>query len=298
MIVRVRYEGPALNAGWMRLADFGPALTGLGAAVDESCRLLSVPDSKLVVGIAPEFRRGSFEFPVVLATLALVSDPSLLSALDHARQIVKAFFGEELGLLDILRRVRGKKPDKVELLPDGGANLVINGSNNIIVGPVFQLATNRAVVHGVGSFLKPLAEDGIDRVTTEGPDGAALVAIAKDEAADIRAASDRALFPARTESVSRDTVVELVRPSLDHDRRTWEVREVGAAHVLRAKMEDETWLGRIEARDVVFVAGDAYRVRLEFELEFGPRGGIETRNPRITKVHELIRPHSTRVLIP
>jgi hypothetical protein len=116
MEFRLQYHGPAVDAGRMSAREAGPAIFGIGLALERASELLYGPDRKLNVDVHADFEHGSFviDFNIVQQAVDLLGS-------EAAKTVLTVLFGTtgaSLGVFGIYRRLRrGESLEDVEAAP-------------------------------------------------------------------------------------------------------------------------------------------------------------------------------------
>lgn len=163
---RLTYDGEAVADGEMDVADLAPALLAMGQLLKASARIVDGDDAVATVRVKAT-QVGSFD-----VWLSLVMDGSKAGWAFWKSEDVQAavallgllgFSG--LGLIQYLKRVRGRSIEKAERNDAGEIAVTIDETTIVIPQIVFQLSVDPSVRTALENVIAtPLDKDGIDEV--------------------------------------------------------------------------------------------------------------------------------------
>lgn len=270
-----KFHGDEVRDGTIQVEDFAATASAIAALVQEANRTLNGGRATVSVRIrADSFYPGSFETTLEVALLiaehagrfigndGLKTSEELLEALGFWTKAAPAG-GLAGGLLGLLKWLRGKAPKATHRI-GGGVTVVVaqDGAHVHIDQSVHLLYDDPAIPPAVNDLVKTLAQRGMDSLEFFGADerGAHPVRITKLDRENIdRIAKQRHAQPER--HVSRyETSLRVVSITFE-GRSMWQFKEDGK--LIRAHMEDEDFLNRVQRGRVVFRSGTSLQVLLQ-----------------------------------
>lgn len=288
---RLQYHGPAVDAGRMSAREAGPAILGLGLALERASELLYGADRKLDVEVHADFTRGSF-----IIDFDLIQNAVDLLGSEAAKTVLQLLFGSAatgLGLFGIYRKLRRGEPledesagEVAESKPTtavqsgdqtGGGNYTFNiNANNLSM----TVANDATIQQGLADVLAPVQNNpGIEAVSFH-VEQTQLQRVNRE---------DVALLAPPMESIE-DVVTTDVLPSVTvglavvpfYGRSKW--RFVYNNTVFPAPILDEEWMQ--SAGSIRFGRGDMLQV--EAEVQTIRRGHTAEQRWKILKVHKYL----------
>ncbi len=166
--LNILYDGPALREHRMEVRDLAPALLAMGELLDVANEVLNGPKTRINVQVAASFKAGSFgvEFEVG----SLVQQALQLVGMDgiSAKQILEWLglagkgAGGVLGLIGLIKWLRGRSIKKVEVLDNGKVRILVDAQAIEVEGKVLELYRNFRIRKALEDVVKPLEREGID----------------------------------------------------------------------------------------------------------------------------------------
>lgn len=261
--LHVVYDGPALELNRMDVRDLAPALLAFGALLDRANEVLNQDRASIRVEVQASFKAGSFgiDFEVMQALGArmlniLAGNPvtgtlNLVALLGLANESRK-------GALWLIRKLKGRKLERAELLPDGKATVLIDNEQNVVELEVLQLVRDyRIRQHFEKLIAQPLERDGIETFA---------IADAKTKKVEVLIGQDEArYFMAPPPDEDQEEVIEYVARlqivSLSfQDGNKWRFSD--GQQSFHAAILDEKFNDRIARREAHFAKDDIIRARV------------------------------------
>lgn len=248
------YDGPSLRDGAMDVRDLAPALLAVGRLFDAANSTLNGDNARVSVQVTATDQASFDIFFQVYQTLAdkfvgaLVGEG--VTAALNLRDLLLTGTGGVLGLLWLIRKLRGRHPDKVERITDGHFRLTVGDDVFDIPLKLLRLYQDIAVRSAVQQVVEePLRSDGIDKFEIK--EGMTpLITITKDEAHYFKAPE----LPDETLTEhSRRSAFSIISLAFKDDNK-WRLFDGNTQ--ISAPIEDAAFLARVDANQVSFSKGD------------------------------------------
>lgn len=265
----LQYDGPALRAHEMNVRDLAPAMLGVGEVFDALNTLFNGKATEVAVNVRAH-QPGSFTVvfdvvQVVKSGVEFLAGTEVAAALQLKEVLVGAAGGVG-GLIWLIRKLRGRTPERIEKLSPGMFRLTVNNEIYDVPMELLQAYQELSVRRALERFIsRPLLKSGIDEVRIV--DGGTLVAHVTDDEA--------ALFKAP--EPSDDVVVDDMRKaaytirdlSFDEDG-TWRLND--GNNPIKVKMEDKNFLSQVENDEIRFAKHDVLLCLVHFKQRRTPKG--------------------------
>ena len=286
--IELAYDGEALRSGSMDVRDLAPALLAVGELCEKSNLVLNGNRAQITVRVQADFKTGSFDVVLLLHQTCIEVAKEIFT---HSEQIstvadlveIIGFVGGTaagtgISLFKLIKWLKGKKPNKTELLPNGDTRIFIDNSlhveeNHIDVSAnVVSLFNNEDVRKAALGIVRPLERNGIDKLKlrSASPD---VEIIEKEDYSAFMAVLDPDFEELILEN-EREAALTVVKPSFDENLR-WTFSE-GEAR-FGAIMEDQEFLRKLDNREISFTKGDVLVVKL-FTKSYQIKNGLRTDN--------------------
>jgi hypothetical protein len=251
--ITIAYDGPALSGGVMDVRDLAPALLAAGQLVDAANAVLFGENVQVSVQVVAT-GTGSFEIGLQVVEnigrqiVALFSGPEATAAGTLATLI----FGTPAlhGVVWLIKRLRGQKPDRVEKISDSTVRLTIGSETIEIPLMLLRLYQDLPVRVAAEKLVEqPLQSDGInsfevrDRKQT-------IVEVSKRESAYFRRPEmpDELLI----DDVRR-SAYSIISLAFKEDNK-WRLND--GQNAISATIEDEKFLDKVDRNQIAFAKGD------------------------------------------
>lgn len=261
------YDGPALRNHEMNVRDLAPAMLAVGELFDALNLLFNGESAEVAVNVrAHEPGCFSVLFEVVQGwkdgALALLSGNDVTAAL-NLKELV---FGGGVGLVWLIKRLRGKQPQKIELVSPGMVRLEVDGETHDVplsLLRAYQEVSVRVAVERV--IHRPLLEPGIDEVRFEGRDST-TERVTKLEAEHFKApqVADRVLI-----DDTRQAAYTIISLSFKEDNK-WRLHD--GSSPISATIEDEDFLKRVDTNVIRFAKNDVLVCLVHFQQKQTSKG--------------------------
>ena len=263
------YDGPSLHDGGMDVRDLAPALLSAGQLFDAANIVLNGDQAKVSLNVKAT-SEGSFEISLELAQT-------------YAQQIVDLFSGDSIaaainlkdlflgggGLIWLMKKLRNRKPNKLEKIDDSRVRLTIDGESFDVPMALLRLYQDFAVRAALQALIQePLKREGLDTFEARDNDSRKQTVV-KDEAE----------YFTRPE-VPEETLIEDTRRSAFSivslafkEENKWRLHDGNA--LISARIIDEDFLYRVDNNQVAFAKGDVLICDVKMTQTRG-REGLKT----------------------
>ena len=161
----VAFEGNAFASKTMDVRDLAPALIALGQAFERANELINGNATSVSLNFRAT-RPGSVEVALSLDQLLQGASDVLSGNFFSSAAILLelVFGGSGLGLIGLIKKLRGRKPKKVI---ENGNDVVMEAENVRITVPkeVALLYADKFLRGSLGTSVEPLLREGVDRVS-------------------------------------------------------------------------------------------------------------------------------------
>ncbi|MEI7589872.1 MAG: hypothetical protein WCJ49_00930 [Deltaproteobacteria bacterium] len=272
---KVSYDGPALDTGRMDVKELAPALLAIGAIIEEGNRLLNPGTARIIVNVK-NFEDGCFgiSFEAVQTTyqqiIGFLSGEASTAA---ANLLVFLGFSKaiKIGLIQLIKITKGKKPTEIEELING--NIKLHFSDKDIEDPeidsgVFTLYRDVRVRREIENAMKPLEKDGIEAFQVY--DGADVFErVGKKEAAffQLPAISD--------EEIEQHETIKIFSIHSLSFKEDNEWRLSDGTNTFFVTISDHDFLLSVGQNRIAFSKGDLLKIRLK-EKTWQTASGFKT----------------------
>lgn len=250
----IAYDGPALRQGSMDVRDLAPALLAVGQLFDAANTVLNRDEARINVNVKAT-GQGSFEivFEVVQTLqsqlVSFFSGETVTAAL-NLKELVIGGPSAIAGLIWLIKKLRGKRPDKVERISDSHVRVSINGESfdvPLALMRLYQDIAVRTAAHKV--VAEPLKKDGIDTFEAR-EDGRPLVSVKKNEVESF----DKPDLPDETlVETTRRAAFSIISLAFKDDNK-WRLFDGNTQ--ISARIEDQSFLQRVNDNQIAFAKGD------------------------------------------
>lgn len=246
----IAYDGSALRSGSMEVRDLGPALLAIGSLFDAANAVLNHDSAKIKVNVSAT-ETGSFEisFQIVQTmaehVIAMLAGEPVTAAIN-----LKELVAGSCGVIWLIKKLRGKAPEKLERLPSNHVRLTFGDQHLDVPMAVLELYQDRAVRAAVERVVaEPLKRDGIDKFEIR-ENKQPVVSVEKHDVGVF------ALPAVPNEIILQDTrraAFSIISLAFKEDNK-WRLSDGNSQ--ISALIEDQEFLDRVDANQISFSKGD------------------------------------------
>jgi hypothetical protein len=280
---KVSFEGEALSDGEIDVRDLAPALLSLGDLIQAANKALNGDRAHVSLKMKAT-EKGSFValLSVDMSILGAVTD--LLDAIvEHPDRTVAAdqlmdliikggsiVGGAGLGLIGILKFLRGKRPDSIET-KENGPTVIIHNNVEVVVDPrTLMLMKDVATREAIEKFA--------DRALGIPDVSAVVLGDAKDPREVVLTKKDRVAFlvpePVEDETLTdiseREMWLKIVTSAF-RDGYKWRLSD-GGEKPFTATIEDADFVNAVMEAKISLSANDTLKCLVKEEQKLGPSG--------------------------
>ncbi|MFD1627595.1 hypothetical protein [Azospirillum griseum] len=261
--LKIAFDGPAIHDGTMDVRDLAPALLAIGQLCEESNRVLNGERIKAAVLVRSDFRKGSFVVDLDLVQTLVAQMKSFLvgedaTAAANLLALLGGGSGSVVGLIRIIKWLRGRRPTRLVILEHGGVRIEIDQDSIETNREAIQLLRDVEVRKAAAALIRPLEKSGIDTIAFSAG-GQPPEIIDKDDASSFVVPSPEEEQIIHEERKAAYTIVSVSFK----DRNKW--RLFDGQNTINVTMADENFLSRVNQNDVVFAKGDILVCRVLME---------------------------------
>ncbi len=161
---KIAYDGEALRDHSMDVRDLAPALLSLGKLFDAANFALNGDKAEIKLQVKAH-SAGSFEVALELfqsfgAQVSNLLTGDFVTSVLNLKDLV---IGGSVGIFWLVKKLRGKKPDRIEHLSQGMVSLEFQGETIVVPANLLRLYQDVAVRVAAEEVLRPLCHDKIDK---------------------------------------------------------------------------------------------------------------------------------------
>jgi len=273
----VKYDGPALVTHEMDVRELAPALIALADMLKAANHTLFGDKADIQVNVKGTFKGGSFGIDLTavqtmyaqLTSLLAGQGPTAGANLLALLQGLGLIGGAGLGLIGLVKRLRGRRPSQIQYLDNKVVLTVIDETSterievDLATGKLWQ---DKVVRKTLQQVVRPLMQDGID-VFAAGREGVPESVITRAELPWFT--FDETALELNSQIIEQVCLIESVTFK---DDNKWKLNN---GQTFYAFMEDERFLAGVGDGTIRFGKGDRLRVLMRI-AQHDRAGKLET----------------------
>lgn len=263
------YDGPALTRHTMDVRDLAPALLAVGELFDATNDALNGSATKVAVEVKAH-EPGCFAVvleilqSVVNQGIALLSGDGITAAINLQSLIFGG--GGIIGLVTLIKRLKGKHPDKIERLSPDMIRLTYGTETFDVPLKLLRLYQDIAIRTSVERLVeRPLQQSGITNFKVL--DGTSeIVSVTKEESHYFKSPEfvEKTLIKDR-----RKAAFSIISLAFKDDNK-WRLND--GSNQISALIEDQDFLSRVDRNIERFSKGDVLVCEVRFEQKQTAKG--------------------------
>lgn len=270
------YDGDGVRAGAMDVDALAPSLLAAGTLLRKVNYILNGENTHVNLKVRSDFRRGSFDVRLVVDQGLLEAAKTFLAqhpAISDAKELLEIVFfyaGLPIGLFKLIKKMSGKKPERVEFREGGDIVILSLGTEKVEVNKAtFQLYSDPEVRRAADRLVAPLNSEGVDTLEIRRENE--VERITKDEADSFNFSE---LEGEKLLDNASEAWLSIIALSFKPEHK-WRF-STGAA-TITAEMKDEDFWAGVHKRTTPFFEGDQLLVILRTITVRDEKGTLRTR---------------------
>jgi hypothetical protein len=283
----IKLEGSEINAG-VDLFELAPALLALGETIKSSNELLNIDRREIGVNIRP-FKKGSFIIDIALFAQNNLQEVLTFASTEKAQQIKTLLEwigliggisgGGTMGLIQVVKWLKGKPPKQIERLKEGDVRYTNYEDNSVTINTNVHSLLQDENIHKnfYLAYGKLLEKEGIDSYESylRGEENTRTINT-KDDLDAFKGYAENALdviVDEESESIY-ETHLNFRRGSYEGEKDNWSFKKGDI--ILTATFKDQSFLDKIQNGEIRPYSRDLLKVKLREKRKIK---GTEVLNP-------------------
>jgi len=254
---KIAYDGEALRDHSMDVRDLAPALLSLGKLFDAANLALNGDKATIKLQVKAH-SAGSFEVALELfqswgSQVSHFLTGDLVTSGINLKELI---VGGGTGIFFLIKKLKGKKPDRIEHLKNGSVILELDGKTVTVPVSLLRLYQDVAVRIAAEEVLKPLYHDNIDR----------FIIKENDEITEEITKADMHYFtlPEIRDEIINENIHEAAYSIISlafKDDNKWRLHDGNST--ISVQMKDDFFRKKVEENLVSFSKGDILKCKVK-----------------------------------
>jgi len=259
---QVKYAGPALESGQMDVRELAPALLSIGKLLEESNRVFNENRASVSVNVK-SFQDGSFSIVLDVVQsltnqfITLFSGPGITAGVNLIA-LLGLGGGGVIGLLQLLKRLRGEKPNKITRLQNGNVMIEFSGQTFEVDSNVVELYRDIPVRKAIENSLLPISREGIDKfevLANKEP----IESVTKEEFPYYQIPSEDEYAQELIDEQEIIATYSIISLTFKEDNK-WRLSD--GTNTFYVTISDSDFLGDVNNNNISFSKGDLLKIKL------------------------------------
>ncbi len=266
---KIAYDGEALRDHSMDVRDLAPALLSLGKLFDAANLALNGDKATIKLQVKAH-SAGSFEVALELfqswgAQVSHFLAGELVTSVINLKELV---VGGGVSIFFLIKKLKGKKPDKIEHLKNDMVLLELQGDTIIVPLSLLRLYQDVAVRMAADEVLKPLYHDNIDKFLIKDGDIVTEEITKKD--------IDYFTLPEIRDEIITENIHEAAYSIISlafKDDNKWRLHDGNST--ISVQMKDNVFRNKVEENLISFSKGDILKCKVK-TIQWRTIDGLKT----------------------
>lgn len=253
----IAYVGKGVDDGSIDIKDLAPSLLALGEMIEAANNALHPDGPKVSIRIRAT-SQGSFEVAIdvvmsLFKQLTTMLNSDVSNAAANLLTLLGFYAGAQIGAIQLIKALRGRKPEHVVMNQDGTVTLVIESEEITVRRETITLVELPEIRSSVIKFARPLQSDDVTAIEVRNLEAGASAVLATS--ADLEAIEAEFISEAEETIVSSsyETALKIVAPSFKEGTK-WKFSD--GDNTFFANINDSDFLAEVDANRSTFSKDD------------------------------------------
>ena len=270
--LKISYDGDSLQQHKMDVKDLAPALISMGELFEKANYILNKKDTSLKVQIQ-DLEAGSFGINLEITQKVVSQISSLLSgdtitSVPALKDLIFAGKESGTGLINLIRKLKGGKPDSIKNLKNGYIELVLDGKTVIVQSRLLHLFDDIGIRKSIENIMAPLENKGVSDFKVIEKDN--LVEHVKED--EIQFFKTPILEDEKISDYEQESAYSIISLAFREDNK-WRLYD--GSSTISVKVLDKDFLKKVEANYISFTKGDILICRVK-TIQWHTTTGLKT----------------------